>query len=277
MEDFYEDVWNLVASSNVGVSREEFEELVKKVYERSKENITMRAAAIFVARQLGVDTSILTYPPIRGRVLEVGPVKYSSQGGRTPYVLFSLVNESNRYLCVAFGDAHINFLREREDRAIEIRGYTRVKLTKYSMIKVTERSEMYDISESSLPPIQELKPAWGENLKALEGNPGSFLLDAIVIDENILEYFTCPECGRSVDLVDSDWVCPIHGSVEPNVKQMRRLLISDESGVYPAVYFGEIDKGSILYKKIIFKGFMREGEVQINKIYFVSEEDQLSL
>ena len=278
MNEYYEDVWELISSSNAGVSREEFEDLVKRVYERSQGKITKRAAAIFVARQLGVDTSILMYPPIRGRVLEVSPVKYSSsQSGGSPYVLFTLVNETNRFLCVAFGDRHIEFLRSREEKVVELRGYTRVKLRKYSMIKATERSELIELSDDSLPPLIELKPAWGENLKSLEGILGSYILDAVVVDEQVSEFFTCPECGRSVDLVDSDWVCPIHGVIDPQVKQVRRLLISDESGEYPAVYFGELEWSSILYKGIIFKGFMREGEIQINKIYKVTEEDQLTL
>jgi len=278
LREDYEDVWEIVSSSNADIDKEEFDELVQKVYEKSQGKITKRAAAIFVARQLGVDTSILMYPPIRGRVLEVSPVKYSqSQSGGTPYVLFTLVNESNRYLCVAFGERHINFLKEREDKVVELRGYTRVKLRKYSMIKATERSEIIELSDDILPPVTELRPAWGENLKSLENTLGSFILDAVVIDEQVSEFFTCPECGRSVDLINSDWVCPVHGIIDPQVKQVRRLLISDESGEYPAVYFGELEWSSILYKKIIFKGFMREGEVQINKVYKVSEEDQLQL
>ena len=277
MSSNYEDIWELV-NSNIDIAREEFENLVERVYEKSKGMVTKRAAAIIVARELGVDTSVLMYPPIRGRILDVGPVKYSSSAsGETPYVLFTLVNEDAKYLCVAFGEDHISTLKELEDKPVEIKNYTRVKLTKYTMIKVTEKSEIIPLDEDTLPPIHMLKPAIANNIREIMDKPGSSIIKAVVIDEQVSEYFTCPECGRSLDLVDSDWVCPIHGSVEPVIKKVYRLLISDPSGEYPAVYFGSLDMPSLLNKLIIFKGFGRNGEVQINKIYEVSKEDFVSL
>ncbi|MGQ4892743.1 MAG: hypothetical protein ACP6IP_09700 [Candidatus Njordarchaeia archaeon] len=277
MSEDYEDVWQLVSSS-IDISREEFENLVNKVYEKASNLVTKRAAAIVVARDLGVNTALLMYPPIRGRVLEVSPTKYSSSAsGETPYVLFTLVNNDGRYLCVAFGQEHIEKLKQYEDRPVELRGYTRVKLTKYTMIKVTEKSEIIPLDENAVPPLNMLKPAFSESLKNLEDNPGSYLVKAVVIEEQTSEYFTCPICGRNIDLRGEEWVCPEHGVVDPVIRRVYRFLLSDKTGVYPAVYFGEIDRPSILNKLIVFKGFMRGGEIQISKIYEISEEDAISL
>jgi len=275
MEENYEDVWELVRQ-NVDITREEFENLVKKVYEKAAEHINLRAAAIIVARDLGVDTSLLMYPPIRGRVLEISPVKFSRSGEtETPYVLFTLVNETGRHLCVAFGSFHIEKLKVLEDKPIEILRYTRAKLRKYTMIKVTERSEIRELDENALPPIFELKPAWANSLKEMSESPGAYIAKAVVIEEQVTEFFTCPFCGKSIDISDSEWICPEHGSVEPDIKKRYRYLISDKSGVYPAVFFGELDRPSILNKLITFKGYMRNGEVQISRIYEISVQDVL--
>ena len=276
MKEDYEDIWELVKDS-VDISREEFDNLVNRVYEKAANFINKRAAAIIVARDLGVDTSLLMYPPIRGRILEVGPIKYSKSpsGGETPYVLFTLVNEDDRLLCVAFGTHHIERLRMLEDKPIEIRRYTKARLRKYTMIKVTEGSEIRELDESAIPPITDLEKAWAKRLDEMKNSPGSFIAKGVVIDEQVTEFFACPECGKSLDIIEDNWYCPEHGFVEPNVKKRYRYLLSDKSGVFPAVYFGEINKPSILNKLIVFKGYMRNSEIQISKIYSISEEEIL--
>ncbi len=277
LSDNYEDVWQLVSLS-VDITKEEFDRLVRKIYEKSGQMVTLRAAAIVVARDLGINTSVLMHPPIRGRILEVSPVKYTtSTGSETPYVLFTIVNENDRQLCVAFGEEHIKTLKEMEDKPVELRGYTRARLRKYNMIKVTEKSEIVPLDENVVPPVEKLTPAWANTIKQLEENPGAFIVKGVVIEEQISEYFTCPICGKSVDIRDEEWTCTDHGVIEPIMKKIHRYLISDKSGEYPAVYFGELDFETVLNKLIIFKGYMKSGEIQISKIYKVSEEDVISL
>ena len=74
-EENYEDIWEIVSKAFPSLTREEFDNLVEDVYKKAKSFLTKRAAAMIVARNLGVDTSQIAYPPIIGRLLEVGPVK----------------------------------------------------------------------------------------------------------------------------------------------------------------------------------------------------------
>ncbi len=269
----YNDVWELVKSS-IDISKEQFDKMVMDVYNKAQSYLTLRAAALIVARNLGVDTSQVAYPPITGRLIEVGPVKKSrSPRGETPYVLFSIVNEENRISCVAFGEHHINLLKNSDDKVLRLRKYTKAKLRKYTLVKITEDSIIEVLDDNKLPPIIDLKPAWVDNLSELKEKRGTYLVKVLVIDESTTEYFACPICGKGLELVDSDWICPEHGEVEPEVKKVWRYLVSDRTGTYPAVYFGDVSEGSLMNRLVILKGYFRNDELQIQKIYWVSEEE----
>jgi len=272
----YEDIWDIVKKS-VQISRQEFDELVEKIYSKARNFLTKRAAAMIVARNLGVDTSQIAYTPIVGRLLEVGPVKKSkSASGETPYVLFTVVNEEERIPCVAFGEHHVSLLRQSEDKVLMIRKYTKAKLRKYTLVKVTENSIIEILDDSKLPPITDLKPAWADSLKFMKENRGAWLVKVLVIDESTTEYFACPICGKSMELQDSEWVCPEHGDVEPEVEKVWRYVVSDRSGTFPAVYFKDPPEPSLLDRLVVLKGYFRDDELYISKIYWVSEKEAIT-
>ncbi len=274
-EDEYNDIWDLVRSS-VSISREEFDRMVEEIYSKARAYLTKRAAALIVARNLGVDTSQVAYPPIIGRLIEVGPVRTSkSPRGETPYVLFSIVNETDRISCVAFGKHHIDLLKNADDKVLMLKKYTKAKLRKYTLVKVTEDSIIEILDDDKLPPITDLEPAWAESLSDLKEKRGTYLVKLLIIDESTTEYFACPICGKGLELFESDWICPEHGEVEPEVKKIWRYVVSDRTGTYPAVYFGEVSKSSLMNRLVILKGYFRNDELQIQKIYWVSEEEMI--
>ena len=94
--DKYDDIYDLVRSIT-DISREEFEDLVDRIYAANQEKINRRAAAILVAKKFGIDITEIMYPPIVGRLIEVGPVRIAkSLSGGTPFVLFAIVDEKKR-------------------------------------------------------------------------------------------------------------------------------------------------------------------------------------
>ncbi len=277
-QESYDDIYELVRSS-AGLSRDEFEELVERIYELNEGRINRRAAAILVAKKFGVDTLDIMYPPIIGRLIEVGPVrKAKSPSGTTPFVLFAVVNENQRIQGVAFGEHHVNLLRANEDKPLLIRGYTRAKLEKYSGIKITERSTIKILDDSTIPPLQELNPAWASSLKSLKESKGAWLVRAIVLDQTKTEYSACPLCGKAVDMVDDRWICPEHGEIDmPKSEKIWRFMLSDASGVFPAVYFKELPYESIVNRQVVLKGYFKEEELYIMKIYDVSSEEVIKI
>mgnify|MGYP000324193106 CR=1 FL=1 len=273
-EENYEDIWEIVSKAFPSLTREEFDKLVDDVYQKAKSFLTRRAAAMIVARNLGVDTSQIAYPPIIGRLLEVGPVKMSKgREGETPYVLFSIVNTEERIPCVAFGDHHIRLLKESDDKVLRLRKYLKVKLRKYTLVKVTENSIIEILDDNLLPPITELKPAWAESLKEMKQQGGTYLVKVLVIDETILDREVCPICGRPLEFREEGYYCPEHGQVEPERKKYWRFIISDSSGTFPAISFVDPPVPSVLDRLVVLKGYFKGDELQIKKFYWVSEEE----
>lgn len=272
----YDDVYNIVRY-RINITREEFDAMVKDVYEKNAGRISFRGAAIIVARKLGVDPVELLYPPIVGRLIEVGPVRYAkSKGGETPFVLFAVVDLKQRIQGVAFGEHHVNLLRASEDKVVSIRGYMKVKLERYSGIKVTEKSIVEVLEDEEFPPLIKLRPAWAPNLKFLATTKGAWIAKAVVLEKIAVEYQACPICGRAVEMIDDSWVCPEHGVIsEPQVERIWRLMLSDNTGVYVGVYFRDLPGEELLYREIIFKGYYREEEIYIMRIYEISEEQVL--
>jgi len=268
----YDDIYEVV-KSKTGLSKEEFKEKVESVIKDYEEFITPRAAALIVAKDLGIDTEEIINPPVTGRLLEVGPIrKTSGVSGETPYVLFVVVNENSRIWCVAFGEENIRKLRELDDMVIKIRGYTRAKIRGREWVRVTEKSTIEVLEDETLPKITELKTAWAESLKAAKESFGSFIVKAAVVEEDTSEYFACPICKKSLDVSDSEFVCQEHGPVEPIVRKVYHYVISDPSGMFPAVFFGEPPLESLFKKIIITKGYFKGDEFQISKIYEVKEK-----
>ena len=273
-QESYDDIYELV-KSNVELSRDEFEELVDRVYMLNEGKISRRAAAILVAKKFGVDTTDIMYPPIIGRLIEVGPVrKAKSPSGITPFVLFAIVNENQRVQGVAFGEHHVNLLRANEDKPLLIRGYTKARLERYSGIKITERSIIKILDESTVPPLISLAPAWLPSLKSLKETKGAWLVRAVVIDQATTEYTACPLCGKAVDMVDDKWICSEHGEIDmPKSEKIWRFMLSDGSGVFVAVYFRELPYETIVNREIVLKGYFKDDELYIMRIYKVSAEE----
>jgi len=268
----YEDIIELV-TKKFGISREEFQKRVNELLAKYENFISPRAAAIMVAKEFGVSPFTIVNPPIIGRLIEVGPVRYTKSTPPTPYVLFAVVDTSQRYSCVAFGEKHVNLLRDptNDDRVIRIRGYTKAKFRMGRLIKVTETSEIELLGDDTLPPILKLKPAWADSLLDLKQKRGTYISQALVIEETKTEYFVCPICGKTLEFQDSDLVCPEHGIVEPKTAVVKRLIISDKTLTAPAVYFGKTFDEELINKAITFKGYFKEDELQILKIYNIYE------
>lgn len=269
----YEDIWEIVREQ-VDISREEFDKKVNEVYSKGKAFLTKRAAAIIVAKKLNISTQQILYTPIIGRLLEVGATRMArSARGETPYVLFTIVNEQERIPCVAFGEKHISTLKKADDKVVRLKNYLKAKLQKYSITKITEESIIEILDDNALPPITDLKPAWAESLKDIKERRGTHIVKVLVIDESSSEYLSCPICGKTLEFVSDEWLCPEHGSVEPETKTIRRYILSDRSGTFPAVYFGTDVQESILNRLIVAKGYFRNDEFQIQKIYWISDNE----
>lgn len=270
----YSDVYKLVKMRS-DISREEFDNLVKDLMNKTKGKLSPRAAAIIVARRFGVESYDLFYPPIIGRIVEVGPVRYTkSIQERTPFVLFSIVDERRRVLGVAFGEHNVEILRSNEDNVIMIRGYTRMRLEKYSGIKVTENSVIEILDDTTLPPITELKPAWAESLKFVMEHRGAWLVKAIVLEEITSEYSACPLCGKGVEMIEDSWYCPEHGQIDqPVTERIWRYLLADSSGVFQAIYFKEPPKDQLKDKEVIIKAYSKDEEIYIMRFYDVLETE----
>jgi len=273
VEDFsvVEDVWDRVRSQ-VSVSREEFLEKVKELSRKLSWKANLRALALIVAKNLGADVSTILVEPKRGRILEVGPVRISSgRGQETPYCIFVLVNEEERLWSVAFGEENVEKVRSLEDKPVEILNYTLTSIRGRRLLRVTENSKIIELDESALPSLIDLKPAWASTLKEVFEGKGSYVVSFIVVDEDIVEYPSCPICKRSVDMVESEWICSTHGSVEPEMRKVYHYYIADDSGTYSAVFFGEPPKEKITGTKVTAKGYFKGEEFQISKIYRIEE------
>lgn len=265
--DRVEDVW-LRLKDRVAYVRGDFLLRVEKLAEEL--NITREAAAYITAKEQGADISEFLAPAKRGRILDVGPIKVSRAGGEeTPYCLFTLVNEEERVLGCAFGD-RVDEIKGLEDRAVEIARYTMARSTRHRMLRVAEGSEVRILDESVVPPIGELGMARVASLKDMSESSWTWMVEAVVVNEDVTEYNSCPTCGKSVELRGERWVCGVHGLVDAQVRKVLHLHVADSSGVYPAVYFGESPGGGLFKKRIVVKGYFREGELQISKFYVPS-------
>lgn len=257
------DIWENI-KDQVTISEEEFFEMVHKTMERAK--VDEKAAALLVAKRLGVEAVDLVFPPIIGRILEVGPVRQTRSGAA--YRLFSLVNKEELRLCVAFGEEHVNRIGELEDRVVRISRYVMAKTTMGELTRLTEASKLEELNDTTLPPVYELPPAKAPTLRKLKENRVRIAEATVVMDQRI-EQSTCPICGRVVNLSEEEWVCDVHGPVEPELKTVHRLQVADLTGLYPAVYYGE--ESSLEDKRLVFKGGFRGDELYIYKVYKIED------
>lgn len=123
------------------------------------------------------------------------------------------------------------------------------------------------LDESSVPPIWELGMARVASLKDMTESSWTWIVEVVVVNQDVTEYNSCPTCGKSVELRDEGWVCGVHGLVDAQVRKVLHLHVADSSGVYPAVYFGEPFGEGLFKKRIVVKGYFRGGELQISKFY----------
>ncbi len=262
------EAWRQI-SDKVSIGKEEFLRRVHELHERLKKSIPLEAAAYIVAKELRIEMPALL-PTVRGRILESGTIRKSKRD-QTPYCLFTLVNERERILGVAFGEEKIGEVKRLDDVPVEITNFSLVRTKpKESMVRVTGSTNIKVLDEKVMPPIEEMKAAMAGSLGEMMKSGRTFVTSAIVADEESREYQACPECSRAVNYVSPDWICQIHGKIEPRKSVINHLKLADKSGMYPAVYFGELCEG--LFKKMVtLKGFMLQGELQIGKIYEVLE------
>jgi len=256
-------IWENI-KDQVSISEEEFLEMIRKTME--KVNVDEKAAALIVAKKLGIEAVDLIFPPIVGRVLEVGPIRQTRSGAA--YRLFSLVNKNELRLCVAFGENHTKRIGELEDKVIKISRYVVARTTMGELTRLTEASKLEELEDSSLPPIYELPPAKAPTLKKLKEGRVRIAEATVVMDQTI-EQSVCPICGRIVSLTEEEWICDVHGPVDPELRTVHRLQVADLTGLYPAVYYGE--ESGLEDKKLVFKGGFRGDELHIYKIYKMEE------
>jgi len=259
-----EEIWEIV-KDRIGISREEFFEEVSRLSERA--DINERAAALLVARRRGINPMDILYPPILGRILEAGPVR-ETRGG-IEYRIFTLVNERELRLCVAFGREHVKRVGELEDRVVSVSRYVVARTRMGELTRITENSVITELSDDLLPPIHLLPPARVPTLKQLKEVKAMRVASAMVIIDEITQVSVCPLCGRSVDLVGDEWMCETHGPVEPDTKNIHRVQLADRTGIYMGVYLGPTR--DIEGKRVTFKGMFRGEELFVSKIYDIEE------
>lgn len=262
------EAWRQI-SDKVSIGKEEFLRRVHELHERVKRSIPLEAAAYIVAKELRIEMPALL-PTVRGRILESGTIRKSKRD-QTPYCLFTLVNEKERILGVAFGEEKIREIKRLDDVPVEITNFSLVRTKpKESMVRITSSTTIKRLDDKAMPPIEEMKAAMAGSLGEMMKSGRTFVVSALVADEESREYQACPECSRAANYVSPDWICQVHGKIEPRKSVINHLKLADKSGMYPAVYFGELHEG--LFKKMVtLKGFMLEGELQIGKIYQARE------
>ncbi len=257
-----EEVWKRI-KSQVNISEEDF---FQKVSEMAKKaNVTESAAALMVAKRLKIDIADILRPPIVGRILEIGPLRQSKGGAA--YRTFYLVNEEDLRFCVAFGMDHVKKIEKLEDKVVKIKRYVIAHTNTGEITRVTESSILEEAPDDILPPIYELKPAFVNTLAELKEIRGFRIVEAVVIEQHTAQLWVCPVCGREVEPLQDqeEWLCPIHGPVEPEVKNYNRVQLADTGGIYQGFYMGNL--GDIEDHRITFKGSFRGDEILISKIY----------
>ncbi len=258
------EIWERI-KDYVNISEEEFFERVRKTSERA--DITERAAALLVAKRLGFDISDILRPPILGRVLEIGPVRESR--GKVAYRIFTLVNREELRVCVAFGHEHVKRLEELEDKVVKVSKYILARTEIGELTRVTESSIIEEANDALLPPIYELPPARVATIAQLKDVRGYRIVTGVVIEQQTTQIWACPLCGKEVIPSDSEWVCSIHGPVEPEARNMHRLQLADRTGMYQAVYSGDL--GLVEGSKLVVKAMFRGEELYISKVYKIEE------
>ncbi|HDI31926.1 MAG TPA: hypothetical protein ENF80_03815 [Thermofilum sp.] len=257
------EIWESI-KDQVNIGEEEFFEMVHKIMEKAK--VDERAAALLVAKRLGIEAVDLVFPPIIGRVLEIGPIRQTRSGAA--YRLFSLVNKEELRLCVAFGEEHVNRIGELEDKVVRISRYVVARTTMGELTRLTEASRLEELDDTMLPPIYDLPPAKAPTLRKLKEDRVRIAEATVVMDQRI-EQSTCPVCGRVVNLSEDEWVCDVHGPIEPELRTVHRLQVADLTGLYSAVYYGE--ESNLEDKRLVFKGGFRGDELYIYKVYKIEE------
>jgi len=258
-------VWNII-KDRVNISEEEFYRMVRETLEKVP-IINEEAAAIMVAERLGISAEEILFPPIIGRILEIGPIRKTRSGA--PYRVFTLVNEKELRTCVAFGEEHVSKLEELMERVVKISRYILVRTPLGPLTRVTEASQLEPLEDDVLPPVYKLEPAKCRSLEELKGIRGQRVVRGLVIIDQTTEIAVCPYCGSVVTLSEEGWSCSVHGTVEPEIRKVHRFQISDRSGMYPATYYGDVKdaKGKI----ITFKGMFIGEEIHISKIYHIAD------
>ncbi len=264
------EVWELI-KDKVDITEEEFLKRVENL--RKRLNLTDRALAIIVASKLGVDTSELLHPPLVGRLLSFSSRKVTVDG--VPYRLFTLVNNKERYFCVAFGEEKVSMINwENEDKVFRIRRYVETRLGGSKAYRAGERSIVEILPDDYLPPVTELRPAKGTIEKALNSRL-YYIVKFMVLEEESVDYLACPICGKGLEAKDSDLICPEHGIIREAVtKTVLRYKVADSTGIYSAVYFGEYP-GPMKGKLVTAKGFGKEGDFHITKFYEAEDIEDL--
>ncbi len=190
--------------------------------------------------------------------------------GGTVYRTFTLVNEDERMFCVAFGKEHVDALEGREDAPVKLTRYVIAEVGGSRIVRVTENSRMTFLEEDALPSITQMLPARAPTLAAARKR-GSWIVSVLVLHQEVTENMVCPHCRRLLELVDEEWLCPIHGPVEPELRKVYRYQLANSSGVYPGVFYGEPPEENLELKKILVKGRFRGEEFLITRIYAVEE------
>ncbi len=271
-----EEIWEKI-KDQIPISKEEFFDRVTRLARRLNWKANIRALAIVVAKELGADVSSILVEPKKGRILEVGPVRITrSRGEETPYCIFVLVNEDERLWCVVFGAENVEKVRQLEEKPVLIENYTLTSVRGRTLLRVTERSKITELDEEELPPILQLKPAWAENLKSMTQARGAFIVSVLILEEEIMEYPSCPYCKRSLDMTDSEWLCSVHGPIDqPEMRKVYHYFVADDSGTYPAVFFGDPPQEGLAGKRVILKGYFKDSELQIMKFYEIEEVEEI--
>ena len=178
-----EDVWEVVRDQ-VSVSREEFFSQVRSLKLLLGDALNDRAIAIMVAKRLGADVSEIFSPPLKGRVLELGPIR--ERGGNV-YRTFTLVNPDRRYFCTAFGREHVDLLEGLEEKCIKISGYVIAQVGQNEIIRVTEKSRISELPDDSCPGVLELSTARAPSIAFLRSNLGPWIFTGVIVYEEYTE------------------------------------------------------------------------------------------
>jgi ssDNA-binding replication factor A large subunit len=286
------------------VSVEELERKVEAKRAKLSGLVSREGAAQIVAAELGINLERerlklselvegMKRANVRGKIIQVSPVRSYSKNGREGKVANLLIaDESSNAKTVLWDSNHIKLIEDnllKMGDSVEIVNASvrngELHLSSFGDIK---------LSKEALGEVVSGKVFAAHNIKDARAGQG-LLTRAVIVQIFEPRYFeVCPECGKKAN--ESE--CAVHGKITPRKRALLNVVVDDGSEAIRSVLFGEqilklglseeeifslelfnVKKDSILGEEKIFSGNIRQNslyntmEFNIDNILEINVDD----